>query len=140
MIRGKPLRIEKELVFDASSFSMYLFCLPEAGRRVLLSACERLLWNVTWIDSSGNRVGLTDYEKSVIEFTIAQLSEGTNMNELIAVLEQINQILKSKPSSSASATATCNNCGGDMCNCGCNNNNQQQNQQSVQEIYAGLTQ
>lgn len=130
--RAKPLRLVSPLVFDESKSEMYLFCLPEGGRRALLAMSDRLLWDAAWVDLSGRRVGLTEPQAEVMEQTIAELCEGVKMDEIIVALEEIARAINSKE------------CGGDnMCNCGCGCNggsNQQGNQQTVQEIYNSLNQ
>lgn len=140
-MHGKPVRIQRDLVFDTNMDDMFVFCLPEAGRRGLLSVAERLLWAATWTNEQGQRVPINDAQTSVIEQTIAELCEGINMNDLVEAIEQLTSVIASKPSPSASATATCSNCGGDSmcCNCGCNGGNQTANQKTIQEVYGELS-
>lgn len=132
--RAKPYRLPVAIFQRETAENMYLFCLPSAGRDALLANSERLLWDAVWIGENGERVGLDDSQRSIMEETIAQLCEGVSMDDLIAILTKINQTIESKNLN------VCVECG-TMCNCGCGGSSQQQNnQQTIQEIYQQLNQ
>ncbi|MBK8706567.1 MAG: hypothetical protein IPN33_25360 [Saprospiraceae bacterium] len=90
---NKPLRIPVDLLNNAVESG--IFCLPLAGRDVLLSIADRLLWDI-YVDASGNKVILDDKQMAVIEETIEGLLMGCEFpdysNELAALAEAIASI------------------------------------------------
>ena len=107
---NKPLRIPVELLDNAVESG--IFCLPLAGRDVLLSIADRLLWDI-YVDASGNKVILDDKQMAVIEETIEGLLMGCEFpdysNELAALAEAIASI---QISSTCAPNVTVN-CGSD---------------------------
>ena len=90
---NKPLRIPVDLLNNAVESG--IFCLPLAGRDVLLSIADRLLWDI-YVDASGNKVILDDKQMAVIEETIEGLLMGCEFpdysSELAALAEAIASI------------------------------------------------
>lgn len=82
--------------FDSSE--PFLFILPAAGRRALLSMAELLTWDSTWVEiaewGGQGRTPLTDRQKAIVDATIDGLMEFEQVNEITAKLEEIRQAIE----------------------------------------------
>lgn len=66
LVRLRASRLDKE---DCD-----VFCIPLGFRDALLDLAERLEWEATWTDDNGDRVGLSETQKSLIEQGLEALS------------------------------------------------------------------
>lgn len=83
----------------AGSAEPFLFILPAAGRRALLSLSELLTYEATWVELVGNgrattRIPLTDRQKAIIDATRDGLMEVEQVNLIVAKLEEIREELE----------------------------------------------
>lgn len=75
----------------------FLFMLPAAGRRALLSLSERLLWDATWIrieEGQQYREPLSDRQKAIMAATRGGLMEVEQVNKITEKLEEIRQAIE----------------------------------------------
>lgn len=89
----------------------FLFVLPAAGRRALLSLSELLTWEATWIEvdpASGRqiRTPLTDRQQAIIDATRDGLMEFEQVNLIVAKLEEIRQEIELLRSASTNDDTT----------------------------------
>lgn len=85
---GKPVRIEKSLVFGRDS-NCYILCVSGEGLRALRAIQERFTWDIVWTEQ-GESVGLSPDEREIINSLLVSLGRPIMCTDL---LEQIRVII-----------------------------------------------
>lgn len=90
--------IFRDDIEGSDSSEPFLFILPAAGRRALLSISEQLDYAASWVELNKHggmeRIPLSDRQRAIIDATRDGLLEFEQVNEIVEKLEEIRAELE----------------------------------------------